>query len=293
VQSLGELDEMRRRAVEKVASQAKSAAICKHVCVIEIGGSYGRGEADIYSDVDLFIYVDDDAMPGAVSSISSALVDAVGSPKAVSGPDYKEGFGWTYSADFSGPGVISFLFRSIRELGDNPMRIKAAPVAYDRDEVLGEVLPSDKAASILDLTDRSSGALVTCYMRLLDVRKEVARENLWQARKYYREVLEQIIILTRISVGSVPRGGNFRQPGRGIERELRPAFVRAINRLEADCDRRFDQALFRSTIDMISGLEDELSLTRPKMEWGNVLRRIEEQLGYGTDSDEICLFRDA
>ena len=265
----------RHQFVEQMIRHIGSSSACASILSIEIGGSVGRNEADVHSDVDVFIYVAKGAIEEFESNLVANIIEPLGSPIIIEGPVHKPRFGTVYTVDYKTTGLVSFILRKEENIRPNFMRA-AASIVYDPQGKLSSVSAAVSKTPAVPRTDLARQAVATSYIRLLNVGKEVARKNGWQARKYYREVLEQILILERIITNIEPRGRNYRQPGRGMERDLPPIFVEQITSLEAMSNHLITETTISRTIELLHDLHSQLQLDITEIDWESLSNRVIE-----------------
>jgi predicted nucleotidyltransferase len=262
-------DKLINRLVSLIEGSARYGAII----AVELGGSRSRGEDDELSDIDLFAYVEKCRLEQFIERDAVSLIKEVGNVTVIKGPDYKPGFGWGYSIYYEYLGLVSLLIRSDKEVRPNYMR-KVASVVYDRD---GQVSVALKRSTRLPVpkAELARQALATCYIRLLQTAKEWARGNYWQARKYYRDVLEHVLVLARLVTGQEPRGRDYRNCGRGMERNLPSLIASRIGTLDirATTDG-ISPSLVWDTVMLVVEFHDQLTEEADPLDWKALARRV-------------------
>jgi predicted nucleotidyltransferase len=257
--------------IAQLVRQVRSTAAYASIISIEIGGSVARSEADAHSDLDIFMYIN--GIKAFEQHALAKLIQSLGSTLIIGGPSYKQGFGVVYTADYSGNGIVSFILREEESIGPNFMRA-ASSIVYDPYKKLQSILSAERQIPPVPRADLAERALATSYFRLLDAGKELARNNVWQARKYYREVLEQLLVLERLITNIEPRGRNYRQPGRGMERDFPPDFVSEITSLDAISSKMINKSLIQRTIQLLTSLQSHLDVSQPGVNWPALYERV-------------------
>jgi hypothetical protein len=209
----------------------RAPAFQPYVLAVEVGGSRGRRQADGLSDTDIFLYLRGGSLEEFCTTRLLDLVESLDTPLMVRGPDLKSTFGAGIAIDYPRFGPVSLLIKDEKDLVPHYMRTEGAIVLYDPTGRLSTAIQLSRGLPV-PADKLREDALSTSYFRLLQVAKESHRGNHWQARKYFRDVLEQLLILARLHTGTEPRGRSFAHSGRGMERDLPAAVARRLRALE-------------------------------------------------------------
>ncbi|MGJ6965211.1 hypothetical protein ACSDR0_25200 [Streptosporangium sp. G11] len=242
------------------------------ILAVEVGGSVGRDESDDDSDLDFFIYVRRNSLHSFVEEKALDLLRALVSPWIFHGPEYKENFGWTFTGVQRSHGCVSIIVRDETQLEPNYMRGAGGKIAHDPANLLRRSLAQSALTSIPTVALARS-AMVDSYIKIMKVAKEISRGNDWQARKYYRQILENATLLVRVITGVPPRGRSYRHPGRGMEREIPQARSKEIRRLETDCMKSITPDLIIRTTALMADLATRLDDVELDINWNDLGRR--------------------
>jgi hypothetical protein len=198
---------------------------------IELGGSLGRLDGDRFSDLDAFLYVDDDSLPVYLRGRMWELCDELGTYRIRRGPSFLPLLGWGFTADYDDAGFVQLFLRPRSDMGPTYLQATPASVEYDRDGSLAAVLAAARNLPVPAAT-LAGEAVAVIYFRAYLVAKEQVRGNDWQARKYFRELLESVLVLARLVHGVEPRGRYYRHSGRGMEKDLPSELATRLRQLD-------------------------------------------------------------
>ena len=224
---------------------------------VEIGGSVGRGEADPLSDIDLFMYVAVAEFDAYCDGFAFELLESAGPVRRRRGPSFAPFIGWGYTVDYGEIGLVQLFVRSDAALRPSYLQ-RQGRILFERDGRLSSNLAAAKA-EVLPSRSIAAAALSEIYFRLFNVTKELARGHTWQARKYHREIQEQLLVLARLASAQEPAGSYFRHSGRAMEQELPHVWRSAIEELDRQSTDQLGEPVVRATVALAARLQDALA----------------------------------
>lgn len=210
------------RLLSKLFEAANSAQFLE-IEALMIGGSVGRGDTDRYSDIDLFLLVDNDALQRFLATRLKEFAGQLGEIVLFRGPIFVEGFGHSFTILFRSQLLCQFNVNSHNTLIPNPMNNQEFLMIYDRTGYYTDFLQSEEPVEVdeREIFDRSFSFF---WLRALSTRKEIERNNLWLAIRHLADLRNQMFVLERLNSKNPPPGLNFGIPSKAAEKELSRKF---------------------------------------------------------------------
>jgi len=186
---------------------------------IAIGGSASFKHIDVHSDLDLLVLVNSCHDIASLRLLIRSLSTLVSEFTLFHGPQFIEGFGYSFLIICEPFLVCNFLVNDRTTLRPNPMQAQETPFIFDRTGYYSRYLRERKGMKI-DEQQLFASAFAFFWFRAIRVWKDVKRGHIWFAIRHLSDVRDQVFVLQRIIHGCPPLGLNFLMPSKSIEQDL-------------------------------------------------------------------------
>ncbi len=186
---------------------------------IVIGGSVGRWEMDIFSDVDLFILVSDCNISDFLHLKMRTLASLLGRVLLFRGPVFKEVFGYSFTVLYDTFLTCQFNVNSRSTLTASPMCGLEHRVLFDKTGYCTDFLRNVKGLEVDEQTIFLE-SFSFFWLRARGIWKDIKRNDLWLAIRHLSDLRDQMFILERLLRRTPPPGLNFQLPSKRIEKDL-------------------------------------------------------------------------
>jgi hypothetical protein len=184
---------------------------------LAIGGSIGHGEADVHSDVDLFLLTSEQQLSRVCESGIREIAELLGPCSLFRGPVFVEGFGYSFTALAPSDVILQFNLNTPAMLKPNPMAGLGHVIIFDRDDVWRKFAERSALAKT-DWAERFQISATFFWLRAISASKCILRGQLWMARRYLGDLSDQMLLLQRLKSDRPPL--NLAAPAKWIERDL-------------------------------------------------------------------------
>ena len=193
------------------------------VLSLRVGGSFGRGNSDEFSDLDLFVTIESSAYEDFLRVGHRQILELLGPIQIMRGPFVVSGFGDSSTSYILDHGIVDLMSMADQDVQPHLMKKGLPMPVYDK---TGRVSRALQISESLDIPWQAiaEDAAVWAWFRLYKTLKEVSRGSVLQANRYLSDARESLVTLWRCEKGVVPRGFNFSEPLRGLESEFREDF---------------------------------------------------------------------
>ncbi|MBB5852968.1 aminoglycoside 6-adenylyltransferase [Amycolatopsis umgeniensis] len=185
---------------------------------ISIGGSLGRGEADKYSDIDLFVLVAVSDLHSYATNRLAIFIARLGAYAIRRGPVCVANFGYSCTVVFFDLTVCQLNFNNYLTVSPSPAWSTSHRVLLDRSGYLTELIR--KSTDIqCDPLDDYVEAYRYFWIRMLFAARSLRREELWRALRYVAEMRVPMLTILRMQQGCF-MPGLTRSPLTRLEHEV-------------------------------------------------------------------------
>lgn len=267
------MDDVKLALISTLTELLKRGAF-PEVDAVVAGGSVGRGEDDVLSDLDLFMLL----APGCdlrhfLDSGVSSMTNDIGKRLLLCGPQRTGKFAHSFTALYQPRQVLSLHVYERHTLQPDPMDALPNRMLFDRSGYY-----SDFMAAASELVTNEVRLLSQTFSRYLlrgmSIAKDVQRGDLWLAVQHLAELRDLLIVIERLTIRIPPPGLNFDRPAKGVEKAMPAEFLSLLHRtlavpdldaiasaLEA-CNERFIASCTAIRDDLRIPPERDLSLAR-------------------------------